>query len=315
MNEILNDLHDFISALNKPDLFDKDRAISIKSYSQELSTRLSVMTEYFEQKKKSFGNSIFSSLKKMESSLTAYGAELAKEPHKMRNSKLYQPLLENYEEILQNIKNQKITQIKAIHLKPVNYARNLLHITTGISCTVAYQFILTRQQTLILLSAFLVVFGFLEITRRYSTKWNTFLFDTVFKVISRPHERHRINGSTYYVIAMFILAIFFAKPIALIGVLVLGLADPAASVVGKLWGRRKLFKQKSFMGTGAFLIVSFSATLGYLTLAVPSFSIYYSLVVAGAVSLAATVTELFSVKVDDNLSIPIVSAMTAVWFF
>lgn len=315
MNDILEELHEFISSLYRPKFLDEGWAESIQNYSQELSVRVSEISKYYDKKKKSLNASLTSSLTKMEVSLNEYSTELMERPNGKRLHKLYESMQQNYEELLVNLKNHNITQIKADHLKPTNYARNLFHIVTGLTCTLLYQFVLGRELALMLLGSCLALFGVLEITRRFSERWNTILVEKVFGIIARPHERHKTNGSTYYVIAMFLLVIFFPKPVVLISVLVLGFADPAASIIGKLWGRRKLFKKKSFMGTGAFLIVSFSVTLAYISLAVPNFSFLYALLIAAVISIIATATELFSIRVDDNLSVPLMSAIAAIPFF
>ena len=186
----------------------------------------------------------------------------------------------------------------------------------GTICVLLYQFLLDRHLALILMGGFLSVFLTLEITRRFSDSWNEFLVHKVFGIIARPHERTKTNGATYFLVSMFLLVLMFPqKPVVQLAVLVLAFADPAASVFGKLWGRRKLFKDKSFLGTSAFLVVAFAVVLGFLTLAVPAFGFPKALLVATVVAVFATVTELFSIRIDDNLSIPIVSALAAAPFF
>ncbi len=315
MNEVFKDLRGFIGSIHKPKFSDAAWAEAKTKVSQELAAKMAEMHEYVTDKKKSFSESFTASLARMQQSLQEYSAELKAKPNSPRLQALYDELAEDYEELVANIRTQKIAQIKAIHLKPVNYARNIFHVLNGLTCAMLYQFVLSKELALWLMGGFLSVFIFLEVIRKFKPKMNDFMVDKLFGMISRPHEKHKINGSTNYLIAMFLLVVFFDKPVVLMSVLILGFADPAASVVGKLWGRRKLFREKSFIGTGAFLATSMTVCLTYMTLAVPAFSFAYALLVAAVVSVVATVTELLSTRLDDNLTIPLSAALAAVFFF
>jgi dolichol kinase len=315
MNEVFKDLRGFISSIHKPKFADAAWAEAKTKVCQELAAKMAEMHDYVTDKKKSFSESFTASLARMQQSLQQYSAELKAKPNSARLQALYAELADDYEELVANIRTQKITQIKAIHLKPVNYARNIFHVLNGITCVLLYQFVLSKGLALWLMGSVLSVFLFLEVIRRSRPRLNDFLVDKVFGTISRPHEKHKVNGSTNYLIAMILLVIFFPKPIVLMSVLVLGFADPAASVVGKLWGRRKLFREKSFLGTGTFLATSMAVCLTFMALAAPEFSFAYALLAAAVVSVVATATELFSTRIDDNLSIPLMAAVAAVFFF
>jgi dolichol kinase len=75
--------------------------------------------------------------------------------------------------------------------------------------------------------------------------------------------------------------------------------DPASSMVGRFLGRHR-FGNKSLEGSLAFLIVSLAVAVMAPGLAIP-------VKVAGAVT--ATVTEALSFKIDDNISVPVVSGL------
>jgi len=96
-------------------------------------------------------------------------------------------------------------------------------------------------------------------------------------------------------------------------VLILALADPVASLVGSRWGRTKLFKDKSLQGSLAFFATGFSAAAAYLLLAGP---LAWPLALAAAAGMAAvgTLVELFSDSLDDNFTVPVACALTALLF-
>ena len=89
---------------------------------------------------------------------------------------------------------------------------------------------------------------------------------------------------------------------------VLGLADPAAAVIGRRFGKHRLIHGRSLEGTITFVIVGFVAafSVGLLHLAPPA-----AAVGALGASLLGALAELTSRRIDDNLSIPLASAAGA----
>lgn len=82
-----------------------------------------------------------------------------------------------------------------------------------------------------------------------------------------------------------------------LAVLILGLADTAAFVVGRRMPIRPLFLDRTIGGTLAFLIIAFLVALP----AGP--------VPAAVVAICCAVAELFSPRGTDNLSVPVVAAV------
>lgn len=117
-----------------------------------------------------------------------------------------------------------------------------------------------------------------------------------FRQLASPREAGRVASSTWYVTGA--LGVSLAAPEFFVpSILVLALADPAASVVGRTWGRHRLGKG-SWEGTTAFMLVA-SAVL------IPFVGVPTGLLVA----LAASVAEVLPVPVDDNLTTPAAVAL------
>jgi len=96
---------------------------------------------------------------------------------------------------------------------------------------------------------------------------------------------------------------------------VLAFGDPAATLAGKAWGRRKIWREKSFVGSAAFLLASLTATLAFLFLVPNGLTAGSRIALALSVSLAGAAAELASDRVDDNLTVPILCAEVAtLWF-
>jgi dolichol kinase len=72
--------------------------------------------------------------------------------------------------------------------------------------------------------------------------------------------------------------------------------DFFAALMGKFLGKTKIYKSKTFVGTFSCFI----ANLGVAYLVLPGMHL-----INIPMAIVATVVELFSSKIDDNLSVPI----------
>ena len=125
------------------------------------------------------------------------------------------------------------------------------------------------------------------------------IYTYFFTVFTRPIEHRNLSGASWVVIGAALTTIIFNENTAIIGLLVLSLADSAAAIIGLQFGNTHLFN-KSLEGSTAFFIVAF--------LIVFYFSPGFFLINLIAVS-ASTAVELFSTaRMNDNLFIPIVTA-------
>ena len=123
-------------------------------------------------------------------------------------------------------------------------------------------------------------------------------------------------GLILYAVSYTLLALFFAsKPyIIAAGILPMAYGDAAASMVGERYGRRKygLLADKSLEGSAAMFFISFLSfiiSLVFFSL-LYSFWVFEEISAALAVAAVATVVEGFSPMGFDNLTVPILSALT-----
>ncbi|HEY8364604.1 MAG TPA: hypothetical protein VIK84_03445 [Haloplasmataceae bacterium] len=123
-------------------------------------------------------------------------------------------------------------------------------------------------------------------------------------------ENKKDLGTIYYPLSLIILVIFsclcLQKPyIGAIGTFILGYGDGLATITGKLWGKKKLYKRKTYIGSMTMFIVSFIIMIIILSVYQPNQIILLSFLVA----IGATLLELFSSKGFDNLTVPIGSSL------
>jgi dolichol kinase len=124
----------------------------------------------------------------------------------------------------------------------------------------------------------------------------------------REHEELGLMGSTYLLLAALLAVDIFPRPVAAaaLGFTVLG--DAFAAIIGKAWGRRRVFRKTlggALGGLGACLVwAAFLALTGYLP---------WGVVLVGAV--VASLAELLPIPLDDNLAMTLMAgyAMHLLW--
>ena len=174
--------------------------------------------------------------------------------------------------------------------------RRLFHAANGVATAVALTWLpLERWQAITILGGILAVLVVADVVRMRSPAANR-LFFRVFSLLASPREAGRIASSTWYTFGIFLAVVFFPLPYAVSGILVLALADPAASYIGQRWGGRP-FMGGTLIGTAVFFGVA-CAVLG----------LRHALPVALVAAAVATIAERRSWPLDDNLMIPLACA-------
>ena len=126
------------------------------------------------------------------------------------------------------------------------------------------------------------------------------IFLRIFSPILRSQEQKGgLTGATYFLIGSFLCILLFDKTLAIVCLCFLTLGDLCAALIGKQWGRIKLFSRKSLEGSLACFVVCTAAAL--------LIGLHPVVAIAGA--LVATLIELLPIGVDDNVTIPLISGL------
>jgi dolichol kinase len=145
--------------------------------------------------------------------------------------------------------------------------------------------------------------------------WIAFLFDLLrlnhrefnskfmqfFSAFIRRTEVDKFNGSTFLCFGFFMVTWLFPRPVAITAMFFLSLGDAAAELCGKNFGRIKIF-HRSFEGALGFFAVAF----------LTAFALFFDWRIAVLGAFAGALVELFSFELDDNLTVPLGSAL-ALW--
>ena len=118
------------------------------------------------------------------------------------------------------------------------------------------------------------------------------------KFFLRKHEKNNITGAIFLVISIILSFAAFDYQIALLALLFTVFGDLAAALMGMAFGTKKIFRNKSYIGSFSGLLVNM--LIGYVILPhEPSVFI--------AMAITATVVETLTQKLDDNLTVPLFS--------
>lgn len=151
----------------------------------------------------------------------------------------------------------------------------------------------SRTLTVALLCGALVIAVSLDLIRLRNPAVNERFF-RLLRVLVSPREAAQTASSTWYLIGAILSYLIFPWPYAGAAMVVLGVADPAASVAGRIWGTLPLGKG-SVQGTLVFTAVAWAALALLLGRPLPML----------AVAAVVAVAEILPGLIDDNLVIPL----------
>ena len=188
--------------------------------------------------------------------------------------------------------------------------RRLFHLANGVAIATAYAILFTHEQVVHVFGA---VACLVYIVDRFRIAYPDVVsrrVPWVNRLFVRAEEQVRESAMTPFAIAVLLTILAVPKLAALIAIYTLAIGDPLAAVVGIRFGRHRIAHNRSLEGTLAFFAATVAVAVGVLhwgTDATPG-----TLIGVGAgVGLVAMVLELVPVKVDDNLTIPIVVGLAS----
>ena len=187
--------------------------------------------------------------------------------------------------------------------KDLQLGRRLIHLANGVTVASAYAVLFTHQQLVHFFGTIACLVYILDRIRIHypEVAQRVPLLNRLF---FRAEEQFKESAMTPYAIAILLTILTFPKPVALIAIYTLAIADPLAAVVGISWGRRQIAPHRTVEGTLAFFlaVLAISAVVLY----VGTTATYAT--VAGAsllLALAAALFEMVPLRLDDNLTIPL----------
>lgn len=194
-------------------------------------------------------------------------------------------------------------------MRPTNYARNVFHVSNGVMVLAAVS-LLSEGWLRVVITAIFVWAWSMEILRRGSPRLNAALMKT-FAQVAHPHEAWRVNSATWYATALLVVTWLGWLTAGLSGALVLAVGDPVAAVVGRRWGRHRIRHGRSVEGSLGFFVTGAAASFLGLLLVRPELGWPVALLTSFIAAVCGAVAEIVSLRVDDNLTIPLSASLGA----
>jgi dolichol kinase len=195
------------------------------------------------------------------------------------------------------------------------FARKAIHLSSLLIPLIYWH--IGRKQALLILAPVTAGFLLVDVFKNFIpslSEWYHETFDAMLRHHELSKDRLHLNGATWITLSALALIAFFPKTIAVAAFAMVSVSDTVAALVGKKFGQHR-FGEKSLEGSFAFLcsaIVIVSVVPGLL------------LPVGAVMAIAGTVVEAMVIriagfKIDDNLTVPVFSAVVGVacyaWFF
>lgn len=158
---------------------------------------------------------------------------------------------------------------------------------------------LSRFQVLVLL--LILLFITVTIVPRFRVK------DYLYRQFEKKYSR----GAISYFLTLFVLALIFPLHIVAVSWVILALGDGMATLVGKNFKAQELpwNKNKSYYGSMAFIFFAAIGSLILLKWLVPGLSIGQAFSIGLKTSIVAAIVESLPWQLDDNITVPLASAV------
>jgi len=127
----------------------------------------------------------------------------------------------------------------------------------------------------------------------------------------RSSEKKYSAGASIYFLVLIFLVLFFPLPAVIAGWSALSLGDGFATIIGLKYGQKKLpwNNKRSYAGSMAFMVSTFFGIVLTMSFLIPGLNFSYILAMALFSGLVGALIESLPLKIDDNLSVPLVVAV------
>ncbi|MCB1213883.1 MAG: hypothetical protein KDK66_00265 [Deltaproteobacteria bacterium] len=188
----------------------------------------------------------------------------------------------------------------------MQYYRKLFHVFAGSFSFVVYNFSGLRESMVWLLLLFCVLISLsFDLLRMYKKDFSK-KYIRYFRKILRDSEQKGLTSATRGLFAALVVIVIFPRDVDNLAILFTTFADPVGGIIGSRYGKIKINKHASLVGSVAVLatstlIVILVSLLGLLE---HSFSPMGLVVFAILCGLLVAIAEGAIYQWDDNMTIP-----------
>jgi diacylglycerol kinase (CTP) len=159
---------------------------------------------------------------------------------------------------------RKVRASRVTTRSEIQVFRKLYHMLCGLLISFLYLHLVQSQTVALLILG--IIGGVIisaEYLRLHIKSLNKF-FLKYAAPITRREEVHSFSSMGSFIISSFIAILVFPPAIASLAILLLALSDPAASIIGIIFGKEKFYNGKSLQGSLACFVVAFGINKLYI---------------------------------------------------
>jgi dolichol kinase len=195
--------------------------------------------------------------------------------------------------------------------KDFQLGRRLVHMANGVGIATAYLVLFSHEQIVRTFGTIACVVYILDRVRIHYPEVVEKI-PSLNRMLFRAEEQVRESAMVPYAIAILLTLITFPKPVALIAIYTLAIADPLSALVGLRFGKTQIVPDKTLEGSAAFFVAAFACAAAVLSgFAADEPSTARLLSVSTVIGLFGAIFEMLPLRIDDNLTIPLVVGFVA----
>ena len=199
--------------------------------------------------------------------------------------------------MVQNIKDFEISYSQEI-------LRKGIHLIS-LSIPITYSFV-TKEFALSILIPMTILSIIFDFASRKKNKFRLY-YHKIFGKMLRPHEYYDVftlNGASWVLITAVLCILVFPKLLMVTGFSILIVSDVSSALIGRRYGKHKLFIGKSWEGTTAFWVSAFIVIIVIgLAVNAPWTYFLFGFIAAIIGGFAEAIAPI--IKMDDNITIPV----------
>jgi diacylglycerol kinase (CTP) len=187
-----------------------------------------------------------------------------------------------------------------LHLK-----RKFFHMQGAVAILVPYLFFGFTRETMAAIMGTVLAFVMAVEYARARWEWVNSIAVRAMGGVMRDTEVAGLTGIPFYMASCLFSFLIFPRHVTVLAILYLAFGDPSSSFFGVLYGKNKIFPNKSLQGTLGGFVVCAVATFAYVeSQHFPGGKVLLISLLGG---FAGAISELLPLNVDDNFAIPVVS--------
>ena len=181
------------------------------------------------------------------------------------------------------------------------YARAIVHMAITLGLAVSLWFF-HSQATFWVLISFAGLLFFLDLSRLRSCSLNDSMFNFLGPVL-RPEERWHLTGASFVLWGVTATALCFPTNVAVSALIFLAVGDAVSGMVGNYFSSQRHKSARIYRSTGCLI----ACLIAGVAIWYSGLDLKPGILVAGAIT--ATVVESIPSYLNDNISIPLTSAL------